>query len=318
MIALTFAEESRYNSQPFEPSRALLSMSQFSTIGIIGRLDSEKAVYSLKRLIAYLDAQSVDAILEEGTASVLPETKLKTATKEELGKRCDLVVVVGGDGSVLWAAGVLARYNVPLLGVNQGRLGFLTDITPDEIESLVGEVISGKYVEETRFMLGMKLIRNGKEIGSGEALNDVVVHPGQFIRMIETELYIDEQYVYTQRSDGIIVSTPTGSTAYGLSAGGPLVHPRMNAIVVVPMNPHTLSSRTIVIDGSSEIKIIIGEHNTALPHVTCDGHNHVVTEVGDEIHIHKHPWHLNLIHPVNHDFYETCRSKLGWQTQIVK
>jgi len=293
-------------------------MSKFSTIGLIGRLDSEKAVYSLKRVIAYLDAQSVDVILEKGTASVLPETKLTTATKEELGKCCDLVIVVGGDGSVLWAAGVLARYNVPLLGVNQGRLGFLTDITPNEIEALVGDVIAGKYIEETRFMLGMKVLRNGNEIGGGEALNDVVIHPGQFIRMIEIELYIDGHYVYTQRSDGIIVSTPTGSTAYGLSAGGPLVHPRMDAIVLVPMNPHTLSSRTIVIDGSSEIKIIIGEHNTVLPHVTCDGHTHVATEIGDEIHIYKHPWKLNLIHPVNHDFYETCRSKLGWQSQIGK
>ncbi|GAB1257225.1 NAD(+) kinase [Aurantivibrio plasticivorans] len=293
-------------------------MSEFASIGIIGRLDSEKAVYSLNRLIDYLVAKQLNVILEEGTAKVLPNCQLPTGDKSVLGKHCDLVMVVGGDGSMLWAAGDLARYNVPLLGVNQGRLGFLTDITPDHIEDLVGEVLSGKYLMETRFMLGMSVLRNGETIGTGQALNDVVIHPGKFIRMIELELYIDEQFVYSQRSDGIIVSTPTGSTAYSLSAGGPLVHPRMDAVVLVPMNPHTLSSRSIVVDGSSEIKIIIGEHNTARPHVTCDGQDQMVTEPGDEIHVHKHPWKLNLVHPINHNFYETCRSKLGWESHLTK
>ena len=194
----------------------------------------------------------------------------------------------------------------------------MTDITPDAIEPLVGDVLEGKYLKETRFMLGMSVIRNGETIGTGEALNDVVVHPGKFIRMIEFALHIDDQFVYNQRSDGIIISTPTGSTAYALSAGGPLVHPRMDAIALVPMNPHTLSSRTIVVDGSSEIKLVIGENNSAFPHVTCDGHSHVVTEPGDEIHVHKHPWKLHLIHPLNHNFYDTCRSKLGWQTQYTQ
>ncbi|MGQ9425177.1 NAD(+) kinase [Gilvimarinus sp. F26214L] len=293
-------------------------MAEFNSIGIIGRLDSEQAVYSLRRLIRYLESRQVKLLLEERTATVLPGNTQEVVDREELGRQCDLVMVVGGDGSMLGAAGALARYNVPLLGVNQGRLGFLTDITPDEIERRVGEVLEGKYLMETRFMLGMAAIRDGKTIGGGEALNDVVMHPGQFIRMIEFELYIDDQFVYTQRSDGLIISTPTGSTAYALSAGGPLVHPRMDAIVLVPMNPHTLSSRSIVVDGSSEIKLVVGEHNTAFPHITCDGHNHVVSEPGDEIHVHKHPWKLQLIHPLNHNFYETCRSKLGWQSHITK
>lgn len=292
-------------------------MSQFSCIGIIGRLDSEKAVNTLRSLIAYLNSQQVDVILEENTASVLPGHNMQEGDREVLGQSCDLVMVVGGDGSMLSAAAQLAQYNVPLLGVNQGRLGFLTDITPDNIEVMVGEALSGKFLMETRFMLGMSAFRGSEKLGSGEALNDVVVHPGKFIRMIEFELYIDNQFVYSQRSDGIIVSTPTGSTAYALSAGGPLVHPKLDAIVLVPMNPHTLSSRSIVVDGSSEIKIIIGEQNTAFPHVTCDGHAHVVTEPGDEIHIHKHPWKLHLIHPVSHNFYETCRSKLGWESYLA-
>lgn len=309
--------EYRYNAA-FGPGYSRGVMSEFTAIGIIGRLDSEKAIYSLKRLVSYLNAQNVDIVLEESTAEGLPGLAIPTASKETLGTRCDLVIVVGGDGSMLSAASRLARYNVPLLGVNQGRLGFLTDITPEEIENCVGEVLRGRFLMETRFMLGMSLMRDGKLKGQGEALNDVVLHPGQFIRMIEFELYIDDQFVYTQRSDGIIVSTPTGSTAYALSAGGPLVHPRMDAVVLVPMNPHTLSSRSIVVDGSSEIKVVVGANNTAHPHVTCDGRHHVVTEPGDEVHIHKHPWKLHLIHPLNHNFYETCRSKLGWESHLTK
>ena len=289
-------------------------MSEFSTIGITGRLDSDQAVYSLNRLIGFLQAQKLKLVLEQGTAKVLASNGIEVVSKDELGKRCDLVMVVGGDGSMLWAANALARYNVPMLGVNQGRLGFLTDIRPEEIESLVAEVLAGKYVMETRFMLGMSVHREGTEIGHGESLNDVVMHPGQLIRMIEFELYIDDEFVYAQRSDGVIISTPTGSTAYSLSAGGPLVHPRMDAIVLVPLNPHTLSSRSIVVDGSSEVKLLISKNNSINPHITCDGHSHVETRPGDVVHVHKHPWKLHLVHPTNHNFYEACRSKLGWQS----
>lgn len=291
-------------------------MAEFSRIGLIGRPGSDRALYTLKRLIRFLNDCGVSVVLEEQTAQSLPGHTLDTCNNETLGKSCDLVIVVGGDGSLLGAARSLAKYNVPLLGVNRGRLGFLTDITPDVIEEKVGEVISGKYMMETRFLLDTSVTRKGALVGGGDALNDVVIHPGRFIRMIEFELYIDGQFVYSQRSDGLIISTPTGSTAYALSGGGPIMHPKLDAIVIVPMNPHTLSSRPIVIDGSSEIKILVGEHNSAYPHVTCDGQNHVVTNPGDEIHIHKKPHKLHLIHPLNHNFYETCRTKLGWGSHL--
>ncbi len=294
------------------------TMAEFTRIGLIGRLGSDTAVYSLKRLIHFLQKQGNEVILEEETARVLPDHAMPTVSNEGLGKRCDLVIVVGGDGSLLGAARMLAKFNVPLLGVNRGRLGFLTDITPEEIEVKVGEVLAGKYMMESRFLLDMTVIRKGQLIGGGEALNDVVVHPGKFIRMIEFELYIDGQFVYSQRSDGMIVSTPTGSTAYALSGGGPIMHPKLDAIVMVPMYPHTLSSRPIVVDGNSEIKLLIGEQNSAYPHVTCDGQTHVVTEPGDEVHMHKKPHKLHLIHPLNHNFYETCRNKLGWGSHLVK
>lgn len=293
-------------------------MPQFTSIGVIGRVDNDQAIFSLRTLIKFLDDRKIRVVIEKNTASVLNDHHMEEGDNKAIGEECDLVMVVGGDGSMLNAAAQFASYDIPLLGINQGRLGFLTDITPDDVEVMVSEVLNGKYLTETRFMLGMSVFRGSEQLGSGVALNDVVIHPGKFIRMIELELYIDDQFVYSQRSDGIIVATPTGSTAYGLSAGGPLVHPKLDAIVLVPMNPHTLSSRSIVVDGSSDIKLLVGKHNTAFPHVTCDGHTHVVTEPGDEIRIHKHPWKLQLIHPVSHNFYDTCRSKLGWENQPPK
>ncbi|WP_444904976.1 NAD(+) kinase [Microbulbifer sp. CnH-101-E] len=289
-------------------------MSEFQNIGLIGRTESDSAVLSLKRLMVFLERQGYAVVLERETATAVSASNARTSTKEKLGELCDLVIVVGGDGSLLAAARALAKFSVPLLGINRGRLGFLTDITPDEIEQKVGEVLAGKYMAESRFLLDMSVTRDGTPIGKGSALNDIVIHPGEFIRMIEFDLYIDGQFVYTQRSDGLIISTPTGSTAYALSGGGPIMHPKLDAIVVVPLNPHTLSSRPIVVEGSSEFKIIVSDQNIANPHVTCDGHDHVITGPDDVIRVHKKPHRLTLIHPIDHNYYETCRTKLGWLT----
>ncbi|WKD51442.1 NAD(+) kinase [Microbulbifer spongiae] len=288
-------------------------MSEFQNIGLVGRTESNSAVISLKRLMIFLEREGYSVVLEAETAKAVSGHGVRVSSKDKLGELCDLVIVVGGDGSLLASARALAKFNVPLLGINRGRLGFLTDITPEQVEEKVGEVLSGKYMAESRFLLDMAVTRNGKPIGKGSALNDVVLHPGEFIRMIEFDLFIDGQFVYRQRSDGLIISTPTGSTAYALSGGGPIMHPKLDAIVVVPLNPHTLSSRPIVVEGSSEFKIIIGEHNIAKPYVTCDGFEQVITELGDVVHIHKKPHRLTLIHPIDHNFYETCRTKLNWQ-----
>jgi len=220
--------------------------------------------------------------------------------------------VVGGDGSLLGAARSIASSHVPVLGVNRGNLGFLTDIAPDEIEQKVGEVLDGKYVVESRFLLDVVVKRGGEPIGEAMALNDCVLHPGKAARMIQFELYIEGQFVYTQKSDGLIVSTPTGSTAYALSGGGPIMHPRLDALVLVPMFPHTLSSRPIVVDGNSELKLVISEDNEMYPTVSCDGQNSINCAPGDTITIHKKPNKLKLLHPLDYDFYSTCREKLGW------
>jgi len=292
-------------------------MVQFKTVGLIGRLGSETAVDTIKRLIGFLSTLDCDVVLEADTAASLSDSGLTEYKRDQLGPVCDLIIVVGGDGSLLGAARAVVDYGVPILGVNRGRLGFLTDISPDEIETRVAEVLEGRYISEERFLLDMAVVREGEQIGGGSALNDVVIHPGKFIRMIEFEVYVDNQFVYSQRSDGLIISTPTGSTAYALSGGGPLMHPNLDAIELVPINPHTLSSRPIIIGGGSNIRLMVGMQNTAFPHVTCDGQTHVVTQPGDEIVVSKKSSRLTLIHPEGHDFYETCRRKLGWGSHLI-
>ena len=201
-----------------------------------------------------------------------------------------------------------------MLGINRGHLGFLTDILPSEIESRVGQVLDGDYTTERRFLLDMEVRRGKSVVGEGSALNDVVLLSGDSVHMIDFELAIDGHFVYAQRSDGLIVSTPTGSTAYALSGGGPIMHPRLNAMVMVPLNPHTLTSRPLVVDGDSEIKIQITTEKVN-PLVSCDGTAGIRLKVDDVIAIRKKPHRLQLIHPPGHDFYQACRSKLGWSTR---
>lgn len=293
-------------------------MEEFRNIGIIGRLGSKKVVETVRRLKRYLVEEGYHVILQDRIAEVMPGHGMQVSTQKLLGEICDLVIVVGGDGSLLGAARALAKHNTPVLGINRGRLGFLTDISPDEgMEEAIQAVLDGEYTEEQRFLLDAEIKRDGVSIATTEALNDVVLHPGKSARMIAFDLYIEGQFVHHQRADGMIVSTPTGSTAYALSGGGPIMHPRLDAIVLVPMFPHTLSSRPIVVDGSSEIKLVIGESNETYPTVSCDGQKHIPCAPGDAVTIRKKPHRLKLIHPKDHNFYNVCRTKLGWEKSGV-
>ncbi len=292
-------------------------MTQFKTIGLIGRIGNAQVVESLKVLKQFLLSRNLTVILDETTSDALPGHDLQVGDHDKLGELCDLIVVVGGDGSLLGAARSLAKHNIPLLGVNRGRLGFLTDISPVEIETKVGEVLDGKYLIESRFLLDASVMRAGVSVGTGSGLNEVVLHPGQSGRMIEFELYIDGQFVYSQRSDGLIAATPTGSTAYSLSGGGPIMHPKLDAVVLVPMFPQSISSRPVVIDGNSELKLVISKKNQTYPMVSCDGQVHIATAPGDTVFIHKKPHRLKLIHPLQHNFYQICRDKLGWGSQLT-
>ena len=291
-------------------------MEQFRNIGIIGRLGSTQVLDTIRRLKKFLLARHLHVILEDTIAEVLPGHGLQTSSRKILGEVCDLVIVVGGDGSMLGAARALARHKIPVLGINRGSLGFLTDISPDELELRVSEVLDGKYTVDTRFLLDTEVRRKGEVIGAADALNDVVLHPGKSTRMIEFELYIDGHFVCSQKADGLIVATPTGSTAYALSAGGPIMHPKLDAMVIVPMYPHTLSSRPIVVDGNSELKIVISPDMQIYPLISCDGQNHVTCSPGDQVIIRKKPHKLKLIHPLEHNFYEVCRTKLGWGSRL--
>ncbi|WP_051530258.1 NAD(+) kinase [Halomonas halodenitrificans] len=288
----------------------------FRNIGLIGRLGSAGVVETLKRLMRFLDERGLHVIVEDRTATVLLDHGHPEASRRMLGELCDLVIVVGGDGSLLGAARTLCHSGTLVLGVNRGRLGFLTDISPDELEERVGEVLEGHYEVEKRFLLDAELFRDDTLVGSGDALNEVVLHPGKAVRMIEFELFLDGQFVYTQRSDGLIIATPTGSTAYSLSGGGPIMHPRLDVLTLVPMFPHTLSSRPIVVDAASEIRIHIGETNQTYPHISCDGQTRAVAKPDDVLVIRRKPQTVHLVHPVGHNFYEVLRSKLGWSHRL--
>ncbi|MAA59695.1 MAG: NAD(+) kinase [Pseudomonadales bacterium] len=285
----------------------------FRTVGLIGRPGVNPQVEeTLMSLLAYLDSRNINVILDDATSSNIAAGAHQRANRKILGETCDLVIVVGGDGCLLGAARDLARHKVPLLGVNRGRLGFLTDIHPTEIEARMDEVLQGEYTVEHRFLLEAQIRRDGKMMGENSALNDVVFHSGNSVKMLEFELYVDGDFVYRQRSDGLIMSTPTGSTAYALSGGGPIMHPRLDAIVLVPMFPHPLSSRPIVIDGNSEIKIFVSPTNDFKPLLNCDGQGGLMVEPEDWLYIRKRSHPLKLLHPKTHSFYEACRSKLGW------
>lgn len=291
----------------------MLKNEPFRTVGLIGRPGVNPQVEeTLMSLLGYLDSRNINVILDEATSNNIAAGGHQRGNRKILGETCDLVIVVGGDGCLLGAARDLARYKVPLLGVNRGRLGFLTDIHPAEIEARMDEVLQGEYTVEHRFLLEAQIKRNGKMMGENSALNDVVFHSGNSVKMLEFELYVDGDFVYRQRSDGLIMSTPTGSTAYALSGGGPIMHPRLDAIVLVPMFPHTLSSRPIVIDGNSEIKIFVSPSNDFKPLLNCDGQGGLVVEPEDWLYVRKRAHPLKLLHPKTHSFYEACRSKLGW------
>ncbi|WP_421861917.1 NAD(+) kinase [Motiliproteus sp.] len=291
-------------------------MENFRNIGLVGRQGSTPVIQSLEHLVPFLQGRGLEVFVDDRIADLVPAREMKHSTVKMMGQHCDLVIVVGGDGSLLGAARQLAHSGVPVLGINRGNLGFLTDIAPDEIEQKVGEVLDGHYHSEQRFLIEAEVFRDGEKIGFGEALNDIILHPNQAARMIRFELYIDDQFVYSQRSDGLIVSTPTGSTAYALSGGGPIMHPKLDALVLVPIFPHTLSSRPIVIDGNAELKIVVAERNDTHPFISCDGQHQIPCLPGDEISVRKKPHPLHLIHPLCYNYYESCRSKLGWGSKL--
>jgi len=286
-------------------------MSQFKTIGLTARNNID-IVDSLQAVIRFLEQNSgTNILLDENIANLLDGNKHPLFSMDKLGSNFDLVIVVGGDGSLLQVASSLADHDLPVTGINRGTLGFLTDILPGDIESTLQPILDGEFKIESRFLLDLS-IGAGEQRHLGSALNDIVLHPGKAVQMIEFELYIDNEFVYNQASDGLIVATPTGSTAYAMSAGGPIMHPRLDAMVLVPINPHSLSSRPIVIEGNRELTLVVGDRHNILPQLSCDGSMSHSCSPGDRVTIRKKQKELKILHPADYDYYETCRSKLGW------
>lgn len=290
----------------------------FKTIGIIGKHGDPHAGGVLRELLSYLDHLQLTVLLDEQSLAVAADLAERNsyASREKLGQDCDLVIVVGGDGTLLNAARSMVDFNVPLLGINLGRLGFLADITPSALIATLDQIFAGHYQEENRDLLHAQIIRDRKTVNESAAFNDVVVHTSNVARMIEYDLHIDGKHVNTARSDGMIVSTPTGSTAYALSSGGPILHPSLSALVLVPICPHTMSYRPIVVDANSTVEIVVSKSNQASAQCTCDGQIDLGLQNGDHVIIQRKPQPIRLIHPEDYNYYAILRAKLHWGKRL--
>ena len=233
---------------------------------------------------------------------------------EAIDEHCDLVIVIGGDGSLLKAARTIIDYHIPLVGINHGQLGFMVDVSPQKMHSQINAILDGEYIENERCLLCTELIDNEQTISSNSALNDVVLHSGDIARMLEFDVFIDNQFVMRQRSDGMIVATPTGSTAHALSAGGPILYPTLSDILLVPICPHTLTSRPLVVHKNSSIRLVTIYNKFIQPKLSFDGQIHVSLTANSEVKIKRHKNKLKLIYPKDYNYFSLLREKLGWNT----
>ena len=290
-------------------------MIKFERVGLVARSGSEKVLDSLRRVQQLLQRQGVEVLMEDTVHNLLRDYAGPSYTQAQMADRCDLVIAVGGDGNILGAARCFAPHGVPILGVNRGRLGFLADISPADIDVSITQVLRGDYTTEEHFLLeGEVSVKGVKEVPC--ALNEVLIHSAQMPKMLEFDLFVDGTFVYNQHSDGLIVSSPTGSTAYSLSAGGPIMHPSLDAIALVPMFSHSLNSRPLVIPGNSEIKIVVGSHIGTNAKISFDSQLEFEIEPGESLLIRKKKQKLRLVHPPGHNFYGVCRSKLDWASRL--
>lgn len=284
---------------------------RFQRIALIGKTDSERIALTLPKLYWHLLAFGLDVMVEQNSARFIDGSP-KTFALDELGRQCDLAVVIGGDGTLLTAARILASHDIPLIGVNLGRLGFLVDISPQLALTSLDEILEGRYREEQRQLLTATIMRDGENLAEQTAVNEVVIHSWNSTSMIEIVTYIDGIFLNCQRSDGLIVSTPTGSTAYALSGGGPILYPTLKAIELVPINPHSLTNRPIVIADHSVVDILFRKSKDFRARLSCDNVSIPDIEIGDRIRISKAAHPFRILHPINHDFFEILREKLNW------
>jgi NAD+ kinase len=285
----------------------------FSRIALIGKLGSPEIAASLRELIALLEKRGCEALVEKQTAAELGARGLDY---EALGARAQLAIVIGGDGTMLAAARNLVRHRVPVVGVNLGRVGFMTDIGHRDMQNGVGAILDGKYTMEERSLLDADIVRGGQSVMRTIALNEAVIGKGSQGRLIEFDLLLDGEFVYTLRADGIIIATPTGSTAYALSAQGPILHPAVPALALVPLAPHTLSARPVSVSDRSVVEIRLKQALDARAHF--DGLALADLREGDRLVLKRSADVVRFVHPPGYRYFATLREKLGWSEERVK
>ena len=282
----------------------------FKNVALIGKHKSLDVAEPLLRMANFLSGRGLNVLLDRLSAEYLDACPYPAMTLADMAGKVDLAIVIGGDGTMLNIARTFSPHHVPLIGVNQGRLGFLTDLTLENMLDVIDGMLAGEYVTERRLLLSARVMRGEMEVFSGTAFNEVVVHRSQISSMVEFEVRIDGEYLYNQRADGLIVASPTGSTAYAMSAGGPILHPGLDVLELVPICPHTLSNRPIVVQASALLEILLQQ--TGDIRVRLDSHTSFDMQLNDRIVVTRHPDAACLLHPVGHSYYHTLREKLLW------
>ena len=284
----------------------------FKKIGLIGKYLNQDALQTMRddllHLAQHLTQQGYLLTLESLTEQYAHISEFATQEIAQLVQQVDVIIVMGGDGTMLSVARALVNSEVPLIGINRGRFGFLTDIRAEEMLVQIDRILAGDFLKESRMLLSAEVIRQNQVVFSSVALNDVVIKSG--VRLIELEVSIDEKFVYKQRSDGLIVSTPTGTTAYALSAGGPILHANLEAISLVPISPHTLSNRPIAVSSQSKIQVVLEQLDEA--QLSCDGQSHLALQLGDKINIARAEKTISILHPSDYCYFDRLRNKLNW------
>ena len=287
----------------------------FKKIAIVARLQSPEIAAPLENLAYLLKQKNKEVLIEALAAEEHGVVNYQTVVMQEIGQHADLVIVIGGDGTLLSVARLVAPFQVPIIGVNQGRLGFTTDISMPEMEPLILRILEGEYLAENRMLLAASVYRNDKILHQSLAFNEVVLSRGAMGSMVEFEVFIDRQFVCSQRADGLIISTPTGSTAYALAAGGPIVHPTVPAMIVVPVCPQFLNNRPIVVNDSCEVAFLLTTGHDAK--VFFDNQSHVDLHEMDKVAITRYTHPLAFLHPIDYRYYDVLRNKLHWGKKLI-
>lgn len=284
----------------------------FKTCALVGRHTDPRVAESMLALAGHLQASGRTLLIDRSVSLDFGANRATAVDEAAFGKRADLVIAIGGDGTMLYAARLVATSGVPLLGINRGRLGFLTDVSPDDMLARLDDVLAGRFSEDRRTLLEARLQPRGGPEAVLTALNDVVVQKWETGRMLDFETWIDGRYVNTHGADGLIVASATGSTAYALSCGGPIIHPHLGLFVLVPVCPHTLSDRPVVVPSNAQVEVRLIERPDTRSQVLCDGAVLGELRPADRLFVGASKHHVTLLHPPGYDYYRLLRSKLHW------